>query len=377
MKSLKYILSGIIILAILAVGWWTIAGHSQNKTTAKEHHDAQKMVQPTQTKSPNVKKAKYEMKDGVKVFHLTAEEVKQEVSKDVFMKGWGYNGSIPGPMIVVNKGDKVRIVVKNDLDKPTSVHWHGLIVPNKMDGVPGVEPSPKIKPGDHFSYEFKVKQTGTFMYHSHVNVEKQEQKGLTGIFVSLPKKQAPKYHVDKDYTILLQEWQLGSYEEGQVPQGTHKVKPMGMMPNVFTMNGKQFPATDSLEVKKGDKVKVRLGNLSMDTHPIHLHGHNFKVVAKDGERLKKSAQYKANTVKVAPGETYDVVFTANNPGNWPAHCHMPHHTAGPTDAPGGMFIMIHYQNQPMPKVITDPPKAPKDKDTDKDNKDMGDMDMDN
>jgi len=212
------------------------------------------------------------------------------------------------------------------------------------------------------------------MYHSHVNVEKQEQLGLNGMLVSLPKKQTPKEHVDKDYTILLQEWQLGSYEEGQVPQGTHKIDPMGMMPNVFTINGKQFPATDPLEVEEGDKVKLRMGNLSMDAHPIHLHGHDVKVVAKDGAQLKESAQYEANTIDVAPGETYDVVFTADNPGNWPTHCHLPHHTAGPTDAPGGMFLMIHYKGEPMPEIIKNPPKAPKKKDTD-DDKDMDDMNM--
>jgi len=150
MKSLKYILSGVIILAILAVGWWIAAGQSKDQTA----NGNQKSVQPTQTSSPNVKKAEYEMEDGVKVFHLTAEEVKHEVSEDVFMKGLGYNGGTPGPMIVVNEGDKVRIDVENDMDEPTSVHWHGLMVPNEMDGVPGVEPdSPKIDPGDHFSYE--------------------------------------------------------------------------------------------------------------------------------------------------------------------------------------------------------------------------------
>ncbi|HET7579093.1 MAG TPA: copper oxidase [Bacillales bacterium] len=343
----------IIVGIVLGKSWF---GHLSDTTSAREGSSEAKKVQPAEVVSPNIPKAKYKVQNGVKVFHLNAEPVKQEVSDGVFMKGWGYNGSIPGPTIVVNQGDKIRVVVTNHLNAPTSVHWHGLIVPNKMDGVPGVEPSPAIKPGDSFTYEFKVKQAGTFMYHSHVNTAKQEQMGLTGLLVSLPAKPKPKNQVDEDYVVLLQEWQLGMYKEGQVPAGTYKVNPMGMMPNVFTMNGKQFPATAPLDVKKGDKVKIRLGNLSMDTHPIHLHGHNFKVVAKDGVRLPKSDQYKANTVKVAPGETYDIVFTADNPGNWPLHCHIPHHTAGPSKTPGGMFTIVHYQNKPMPKIITNPPK---------------------
>lgn len=385
MKSLKYVLSGIIILAILAIGWGVIGDHSQDKTLAKET-DNQKMVEPV---TPNVKNAKYELKDGVKTFHLTAEQVKQEVSDGVYMKAWGYNGGTPGPTIVVHKGDKVRVVVKNDLKVPTTVHWHGLIVPNKMDGVPGLENSPKIKPGDTFTYEFTVKQVGTFMYHSHVNPAKQEMMGLNGMLIALPEKgnKIDGVKVDRDYSIMLNEWSLEgkpsgdmkgmdmsgmnmgkdsspkdgnkdnmsgmkSFEEGKVPPGVYNVNPEAMMWNVFTFNGKQFPATQPMEVKKGETVLLRLGNISMQNHPIHLHGHNFKVVAKDGTPLPKSAQYEANTIDVAPGETYDVVFEADNPGTWIIHCHLPHHTAGMSDSEeGGMLNAFHYKGTPWPPAF--------------------------
>ncbi|TCP27801.1 multicopper oxidase [Scopulibacillus darangshiensis] len=389
MKVLKFAIPALLIMAIATIGFWQINGKQDGDAFAKEK-DNLKTVQPI---TPNVKNAKYEVKDGVKTFHLTAEPVKQEVSKGVYMKAWGYNGGTPGPTIVTHKGDKVRIVVKNNLDVPTSVHWHGLIVPNKMDGVPGVENSPKIKPGDTFTYEFTVKQVGTFMYHSHVNPAKQEMMGLSGMFIALPKKgnKIDGVKVDRDYSIMLNEWSLqgspsddgsmkdmdmggmdmekGSsskdgkkdgmsgmdgFEEGKVPPGTYNVNPEAMMWNVFTFNGKQFPATQPMEVKKGETVLLRLGNISMQNHPIHLHGHNFKVVAKDGTPLPKAAQYEANTIDVAPGETYDVVFKANNPGTWIIHCHLPHHTAGMSDTEeGGMLNAFHYDGTPWPPAFQD------------------------
>lgn len=319
---------------------------------------AEAKEKPAEVVSPNVPNAKYTVEEGVKVFKLNAEEVKQEVSKGVFMKAWGYNGSTPGPTIVVKEGDKIRVIVTNKLDEPTSVHWHGLIVPNKMDGVPAVEDSPSIQPGESFAYEFTVKQVGTFMYHSHVNVEKQEMMGLAGMFVSLPEtqEQDQDQKVDRDYTLMTQEWKLeepGSekgmmmspddFGSGKMPAGTYEVNPEAMMWNLFTLNGKQFPDTAPLKVKKGERVRIRLGNISMESHPIHLHGQNATVVAKDGVPLPKSAQYQVNTVNIAPGETYDIEFIADNPGAWPLHCHLPHHTAGKNGQEGGMFTTVQYK----------------------------------
>lgn len=341
---------GIILVVCLAIlGFWIDSGHRSNNKSVVEAD-----AKPADVISPDVQKADFTIVKGVKVFKLNAEPVKQEVSKGVYMNAWGYNGSTPGPTIVVNEGDRIRVVVTNNLSEPTSVHWHGLIVPNNMDGVPAVEDSPKIEPGKSFTYEFTVKQVGTFMYHSHVNVKKQEMMGLAGMFISLPKSN--EQNIDRDYTLLTQEWKLekpGSkmgmmmspddYGEGEVHPGTYEVNPEAMMWNVFTFNGKQLPDTTPLLVKKGEKVRIRLGNISMESHPIHLHGHNARVVAKDGVALKKSAQYEVNTVNIAPGETYEIVFTADNSGVWPLHCHLPHHTAGKNGEEAGMFTTVNYQ----------------------------------
>ncbi|WP_235587067.1 multicopper oxidase family protein [Ferroacidibacillus organovorans] len=351
-NRLRTLIVGILVVAVAAIGWgvW----HTQGAVASAATSEA-KVV------TPDTPQAQYRVEHGVKVFHLVAEPVKQEVSKGVFMNAWGYNGSTPGPTIVVHEGDRVKIVVSNHLKVPTSVHWHGLIVPNNMDGVPGLEPGPAIQPGKSYAYEFTVKQVGTFMYHSHVQPSTQEMMGLDGMFISLPKNggKIDGQTVNRDYTILLQEWQLqkpGSmggmsmpaYGEGQVPAGTYDVNPEGMNWNIFTFNGKQFPATTPMEVKKGERVLVRIGNLSMQSHPLHLHGHNFLVVAKDGNPLPKSAQYLANTINVGVGETYDIEFTANNPGTWVFHCHLPHHTSGLNGQEGGMLTVFHYQGTPWP-----------------------------
>ena len=347
--SKKRAIAIFLVAGIIVLGFWIGLNNQSDQTSVVEANG-----KPADVVSPDTPNAKYTTENGVKVFKLDAEPVKQEVSKGVYMNAWGYNGSTPGPTLVVNQGDKIRVVVTNKLTEPTSVHWHGLIVPNKMDGVPAVEDSPKIEPGKSFTYEFTVKQAGTFMYHSHVNTKKQEMMGMGGMLVSLPKDNGEK--VDRDYTLMTQEWKLekpGSkmemmmspddYKEGEVPPGTYDVNPEAMMWNIFTFNGKQLPDTTPLQVKKGEKVKIRLGNLSMESHPIHLHGHNATVVAKDGVPIKKSAQYEVNTVNIAPGETYDIVFTADNPGTWPLHCHLPHHTAGPDGKEGGMFTTVKYQ----------------------------------
>jgi len=321
-----------------------------------------------EVKTPNVKTADYVVQNGVKVFNLIAEPVKQEVSKGLFVNAWGYNGGTPGPAIVVTQGDRVKVNVTNNLPEATSVHWHGLIVPNDMDGVTGVEPGTEIKPGQSYTYEFTVKQAGTFMYHSHVQPSKQEMMGLDGLFIALPNAEtaSKQAKVDRDYAILLQEWQLqdagmtmsgmggmemSSYREGQVPPGTYDVNPTGMNWNTFTFNGKQFPATEVMEIKKGERVRVRLGNLSMQNHPIHLHGHDFTVVAKDGSRLPVTQQYPANTIDIAPGETYDIEFTADNPGSWVIHCHLPHHTAGMNGSEGGMLSVFHYEGTPLAPAL--------------------------
>ena len=293
--------------------------------------------------TPGIKNLDYEYVDGVKHFTLIAEEVTLELIKGLYVKAWGYNGSVPGPTIIVNQGDNVCIRVINKLPERTSVHWHGLDVPNDMDGVPPIEPSPFIEPNEYFDYNFKITNPpGTYMYHSHVNVMVQDNAGLLGgIIVNDPKDLKKKHY--KDYLILLQEWAVDKLPWADIAPGTYNLTFKVPEFNFLTMNGKCYPLTKPLPVNFGDTVKVRFGNIQMHHHPIHLHGHQFKVVGADGFPIRKETQIYKNTILVASGETWDIEFIAKNPGIWPMHCHMPHHVTN-NGAPGvgGMFTTVNY-----------------------------------
>lgn len=258
----------------------------------------------------------WKMEGGVKVFHLVAEPVKREVAPGMVIDGWGYNGTTPGPVIEATEGDRVRILVTNKLPEPTSIHWHGVILPNGMDGVGGLTQE-HIGPGETFAYEFTLRQHGTQMYHPHVDEMLQMAMGMMGLFIIHAKKpRAPR--VDRDYAIFLQEW--------AVKPGTTVPDPTVMLDFThFTFNGRAFPGTTPLVVKRGERVRVRLANLTMDSHPIHLHGHSFFVTGTDGGARPPSAQYPETTVNVPVGATRDFEFVADNPGDWPLHCHKSHH----------------------------------------------------
>lgn len=298
------------------------------------------------TITPDIPSLKYKLRNGIKYFELIAEEVEQEILPGVFIKGWGYNGSIPGPTIKVYPNDYVNIRVYNCLPEATSVHWHGLDVPNVMDGVPAVEPSPKIEPGCYFDYHFKIiNPPGTHMYHSHFNTVKQDMLGLLGGFIiSDPKESYSNSKVDRDYLLLMQEWSLvGLEKRTQVEAGTYKLNPFAHNFNMFTINGKSFPATSPMPIEYGDTVRLRFGAIQINHHPMHLHGHQFVVEKADGNPISCDNTIKKNTILVASGETYDVLFKANNPGVWPIHCHIAHHISNNmTDATGGMFTTLVY-----------------------------------
>ncbi len=268
--------------------------------------------------TPNGAALPWKIVDGVKVFHLIAEEVDHEFAPGLKGKCWGYNGRVHGPTIEAVEGDAIRIYVSNRLAAPTSVHWHGIYLPNGMDGVAGLNQG-TIKKGETFKYEFTLKQHGTFMYHSHHDEMTQMAMGMMGMFVVHPRRPSPDYRVDRDFAIMLSEW--------RIDPGTSRPDPNEMTDfNVLTMNARAFPGTDPLVAKTGDRVRVRFGNLSaMDHHPIHLHGHFFKVVATDGGALPLSAQWPQTTVLVPVGSTRDVELVADAPGDWAFHCHMTHH----------------------------------------------------
>lgn len=267
---------------------------------------------------PNGSKLPWRSVDGVKVFHLIAEEFEHEFAPGLKAKVWGYNGQLPGPTIEVVEGDKVRIYVTNKLPEPTSVHWHGVLLPNGMDGVSGLNQAP-IEPGDTFKYEFTLKQHGTHMYHSHFDEMTQIGIGTTGLFIIHP-RQAGQPRIDRDFALMLGEW--------KIKPGTSRPDPIEMVEfNLLTFNGKAFPATESLVVRKGERVKVRVANLSaMSHHPIHLHGYQFKITETDGGQIPESAQQPETTVLTPVGTTRSFEFVADEPGDWALHCHMTHHT---------------------------------------------------
>ncbi|HYJ10643.1 MAG TPA: copper oxidase [Polyangiaceae bacterium] len=268
--------------------------------------------------TPNGAALPWKVVDGVKVYHLIAEEVEHEMAPGLKAHCWGYNGRVHGPTIEAVEGDRVRIYVTNKLAAPTSVHWHGIFLPNGMDGVAGLNQR-AIRKGETYKYEFTLRQHGTFMYHSHHDEMTQMAMGMMGMLVIHPRRPTADYKVDRDFAIMLSEW--------RIEPGTMRPDPNEMTDfNVLTMNAKAFPGTEPLVAKTGDRVRVRFGNLSaMDHHPIHLHGHYFKVTGTEGGRLPVSAQWPESTVLVSVGSTRDVEFIADAPGDWAFHCHMTHH----------------------------------------------------
>src|ERR1700728_422933 len=263
--------------------------------------------------TPDIPQLPWRMDGGVKEFHLIAEPVKQEIVPGRVVELWGYNGSAPGPTIQVNQGDDVRIIVDNHLPEATSMHWHGFEVPVEMDGSPGSSQAP-IPPGGRFVYEFTLHQEGTYFYHSHMAM--QEMMGMIGAFIMHP-REPYKPRVDKDFAIILQEYAI--LPNISVPNS------MNMEFNWLTLNGKAGPATTPLIVRHGERVRIRLINLGMDHHPIHLHGHQFVVTGTEGGRQPESTWGPGNTVLVGVAQSRDVEFVANNPGDWMLHCHLPHH----------------------------------------------------
>lgn len=289
-------------------------------------------VQPA-TEDVGGQPLEYRLENGVKVFEITAKPVLWNILDDVTVTAWTYNGTVPGPMIRVTEGDQVRIIFKNELPDETTVHWHGILVPNEMDGIPGVTQD-AIEPGETFVYEFTARPAGTFMYHSHVEADTQIAIGMYAPFIIDPAEPVENA-ADVDVTLMLSEWRVIDGE-------TYPAMPMaGSDPNYFTINGKAFPAVETINVKKGEKVRLRIANIGAFVHPMHLHGIPFKVVATDGYPVPEAAQLTKDTISVAPGERYDIEFIATEPGQWMFHCHIIHHTTNDGVEPGGLTLVIN------------------------------------
>ena len=267
--------------------------------------------------SPNGATLPWKIVDGVKVYHLIAEPVTHEFAAGMVGECWGYNGRVHGPLIEAVEGDRIRIYVTNRLVAPTAVHWHGLFLPNGMDGVGGLTQK-AIQPGETFKYEFTLKQHGTFMYHAHHDEMTQMAMGMMGLFIVHPRE--PKGPpVDYDFAYMLSEW--------KIDVGARRPDPNEMTDfNTLTLNARVYPGTAPLVVKQNSRVRIRIGNLSaMDHHPIHLHGHRFFVTETDGGEIPEAARWPETTVLVAVGQTRTIEFVADALGDWAMHCHMSHH----------------------------------------------------
>ncbi|HEV8339978.1 MAG TPA: copper oxidase [bacterium] len=261
-------------------------------------HEARVKAFPAKTAGLGAQPIAPKIVGGVKVFELTARQIQWEVEPGVMRPALAYNGQVPGPTIRVTEGDRVRVVIRNEMSESTAIHFHGLITPNNMDGVPYIT-QPPVKPGQTFTYEFVARPAGTHMYHSH-HGDDQITRGLLGAFVVQPRTRDPEPAVSQDVILVVNDGPLG-----------------------YTINGKSFPATQPIVLKLGQRLRIRYMNEGQIIHPMHLHGLPGQVIAKDGRRL--SQPYMADTVNVAPGERYDVLVTATEPGVWALHCHILSH----------------------------------------------------
>ena len=292
----------------------TVLGLSASTVTLAQAGKAQRdssVSVPVLT--PDIADLPFAMDNGVKVFYLTAEPVKQMIVPGRTLDLWGFNGSAPGPTIQANEGDRVKIVFDNHLPEPTSIHWHGLELPIEMDGVPGVGQKP-VMPSERFIYEFSLRQNGTFFYHPHMAM--QEMVGMLGGFIIHPKTPySPR--ADKDYLIALQEYAV--LPNSTIPNS------MNMEFNWLTFNGKAGPASTPLVVRHGERVRIRIINLGMDHHPIHLHGFTFWETGREGARQPEAIWPRGNTTLVGVAQARDIEFVADRIGDWMLHCHLPHH----------------------------------------------------
>jgi manganese oxidase len=295
--------------------------------------------------TPNNVALPWKIVDGVKVFHLIPEPVQHEFAPGLVANCWGYNGRVHGPTIEAVEGDRVRIYVTNRLPAPTSVHWHGILLPNGMDGVAGLNQK-TIQPGETFKYEFTLRQHGTHMYHSHHDEMTQMALGQMGLFIIHPRNPAGP-RPDRDFAFMLNEW--------KIVVGASRPDPNEMLDfNIFTFNAKAFPGTEPLVAKLGERVRIRIANASpMSHHPIHLHGYQFKITETDGGQISPSAQWPETTALTAVGSTRTFDFIADNPGDWALHCHMTHHVMNQMGHEFGNMIGVNTEglNQKVRRFV--------------------------
>jgi FtsP/CotA-like multicopper oxidase with cupredoxin domain len=278
------------------------------------------------------------IEDGWKVFDLETSVIEWNILSDQPVMAYAFNNQLPGPRIRVTEGDQVRINVTNNLPESTTVHWHGLVVPNAMDGAAEITQEP-IPPGQTFTYEFVTEQRGTYFYHSHDHIDRQQALGLYGALIIDPREpEGYPYEYDQELVIQLQELlEREGYSWPAMPME-------GGLPNYFTINGKAYPETETVRLRVGETLLVRfIGTNSGFIHPMHIHGGPFRIVETDGNPVAPEGQWVKDTVNVGPGERYDVLWEAREPGKWLLHCHISHHTTNnnvETEGGGGLMLIL-------------------------------------
>ena len=296
-------------LASASAALWT--GTAVQAQDPHAGHNMATKVLPVEL--PDLPKLPFKMVDGVKEFHLIAEVIETELIPGRPLTAWGFNGSIPGPTIEVNEGDRIRVIFENRLPEMSAIHWHGIEAPMQMDGSVGLGQDP-VPPGGKYVYEFNLHQHGTFFYHSHFAM--QEMMGMLGMFIMHP-KQAYEPKVDRDFGLILQEWAL--LPNNNVPNTS------SMEFNWLSLNGKAGPNCTPMIVKQGERVRIRMVNLGMDHHPMHLHGTQFVMTGTEGGRVPESQWHPMNTILVGVAQARNIEFEAKYLGDWMLHCHLPHH----------------------------------------------------
>lgn len=290
--------------------------------------------------APDMSIANYKSSPNIRHFHLIAERIKHNILTDIKLDVLGYNHTTPGPLIIMKQGEWIYLTVENRLDEPTALHVHGLSKPNSQDGVPEIEPTtPKIYPGESFTYKFLCWQAGTFFYHSSEAF--QVSQGLLGVFIVLPSDDSINHDTipDQDIPLLIQQWEVPQPQLGKVYPGFYKPDKFDRNPNFFTINGKCFPETTPLYVKYGEKIRIRFITKSSTSHSMHIHGHDFKVVSVDGF----SRDLWDDTINLASGKRIDVEFKTKNPGIWPINGTKTFHQTNNGESPGGMITRLIYR----------------------------------
>jgi manganese oxidase len=315
---------GVMMAAGLAAGAATLATgaahaasvHATTVPAGQAYPPGRSGVDYQPVIAPNATRIPFSVRDGVKVFHLTLAEYEHTFAPGLVARVWGFNQAAASALMEAVEGDRIRVYVTNRLGAPTAVHWHGFILPSGMDGIGGLSQE-NIPPGETWVYEFPLVQHGTLMFHAHHDEMVQMGLGLTGLFVVHPRR--PRARVDRDFAYLLHEW--------KIRPGARRPDPNEMTDfNVFTLNGKVFPATDPMVARQGQKIRIRFGNLGMQNHhPMHIHGHAWRVTETDGGVIPEAGRWPETTVLVPVGTTRTVEFDADFVGDWGLHCHMLHH----------------------------------------------------